>query len=96
VCIDPTDAAPVQPALADERDDVSVGHHWCLMHLFVVCKKLAASTDVADQELSVNEIVPTDLVSRVEWPARCGVSDPGDPYRQGTSRSIHWMRMRSL
>jgi hypothetical protein len=61
--VDPANAATMQSAVANEPNDVSVRHYWRLMHLFVVCKKLLASTDVSDQQFSLNEVVTTDFVA---------------------------------
>jgi len=63
MCIDPADAAAVQTAIAHERDDVAVRNDKRVMHGFVVLEKSPPSTDIANQQLAVNDVVATRLVA---------------------------------
>ena len=61
--IDPANASSMQPALAHEGNNVAVRHDRRLMHLLVVCEKLPASTDIANEQLTKHELMATHLVA---------------------------------
>lgn len=64
--IDPANTTPVQPSIADERYDISVGHDGCLVHSLVVGQELFATALVADEEFAEDEVVAADFVTTQE------------------------------
>ena len=63
VRIDPSDATPVQSALASELDDLAVRHDGRLVHERVVRKKLLAAALIANQKFTVHKVVAADLAA---------------------------------
>ena len=64
--IDPANTAPVQTPFAYKRDDITVRHNRCLVHLLVVCQQLLASTLIPYKEFAVYEVVAADFVAAQE------------------------------
>jgi hypothetical protein len=61
--VDPSNASAVQLAVADEGDDLRVRDNWGLVHALVVCQQRPAPAFVANEELTVNEIVASHFIS---------------------------------
>src|ERR1039457_7672997 len=51
----------MQVAIANERDDVTVRNHGGLMHPLVGGQELPAASSVANEEVSIDHLVPRSL-----------------------------------
>jgi hypothetical protein len=61
--VDPPYAPAVELAVADEGDDIRVGDNWCLIHALVLGQQRLAPAFVANQELTVDEIVAAHFIA---------------------------------
>ena len=59
--IDPAHAATVQAAISNERE-ITVGDHLRLMPSLIGGQKLPAASPVADEEFSINQLVPAHFI----------------------------------
>jgi hypothetical protein len=66
VNIDPAHAAAIEVAIANELDDVAVRDHGRLMHTLVGGQEFPAASSVANQEFSINQLVPRDFIETDE------------------------------
>src|ERR1035437_6122982 len=64
--VDPTYAAAMQVASADERDYVAMRHRARLVHLLVSSQKLLPASPVANEEFSVDQLMPRHFVETEE------------------------------
>ena len=64
--IDPAHAAAIEVAIANERDNVTVRDHGCLMHPLVGNQQLPAASPVANEEFSIDQLVPRDFIETEE------------------------------
>ena len=60
--IDPSDATPMKATGPHEGDDLVMGQDWSSMEQLVVDQECSAAPVVADQQLTVDEVVGADLV----------------------------------
>ena len=82
--VDPARAPAMRAAIPDEPGDVTVRAHARLMHLLVGGQKLCTASPAADEELSVNQLMPRHLIE-TEEPRELGrvgrpVSKEADPH----------------
>src|SRR5262245_42252566 len=82
--VDPPDASAVQFAVADEDDDISVRDNWCVIHALVLGQQRLAPALVANEELTVDEIVAAHFIAaeKLVQPSRvwCSVREEPNPY----------------
>ena len=64
--VDPAHAATMQVAIANKRDDVAVRDDGCLMHPIVSGQELAAASSVANEEFSIDQLVPRHFIETEE------------------------------
>jgi hypothetical protein len=66
VNIDPAYAAAVQAPIANDRDHVTVRDHGRLMHPLVGNQQLPAACPVANEEFSIDQLVPCNFIETEE------------------------------
>jgi hypothetical protein len=66
VNVDPAHAATMQVAIANERDDVTVRDHSRLMHPLVGGQELPAASSVANEEFSMDQLMPRHFIETEE------------------------------
>jgi hypothetical protein len=66
VNVDPAYAAAMQVAIADELDDVTVRDHDRLMHPLVSGQEFPAASSVANEEFSIDQLVPRHFIETEE------------------------------
>jgi hypothetical protein len=71
VNVDPAHAATMQVAIANKRDDVAVRDHGHLMYPLVGGQELPAASSVANEEFSIDQLVPHHLIE-TEEPVQLG------------------------
>jgi hypothetical protein len=67
VDIDPSDTSSVETSVTDKRYDLRMRYQARLMHLLVGRQQLEPPAAISDQEFTVDELVPDDLVSPQEF-----------------------------
>ena len=86
VRVDPADSPAVELPRSNKRRNLLVRHHLCRIDELVARQQSLAAARIADQELTVDELVAPDLVppeQRIQF-ARVGstVREKADPYRR--------------
>lgn len=64
--VDPAHPATMQAMIADEGDDVTVRNHGRLMHPLVCGQELPATSSAANQEFSIDQLVPRHFIETEE------------------------------
>jgi len=60
--IDPTRSAPMQTSFAHERNDVTVRNEFNVVHALVGSQEFDAASPVADEELAIDQLVPSHFI----------------------------------
>ncbi len=60
--VDPTHAAAMQAPVANEGDDLAVRNDFRRVHALIGVEQLLAAASIADQEFSIDQLVPYRLV----------------------------------
>jgi hypothetical protein len=66
VNVDPAYAAAMQIAIADELDDLTVRNHDRSMHPLVSGQEFPAASPVANEEFSIDQLVPRHFIETEE------------------------------
>ena len=94
--IDPAHASTMQIAIANERDDLAVRDRARLMHPLVGRQELPATSSVANQEFSIDQLMSGHFVETEESVQFGGVGRPvgeePDPY--GSVHQDHQATLR--
>jgi hypothetical protein len=66
VNVDPAHPATIEPPIADEGDDVTVRNRGRLVYSLVRGQELPATSSVANQEFSIDQLVPRHFIETEE------------------------------
>ena len=64
--VDPAHPATIEAAIADEGDDVTVRNRGRLVYSLVRGQELPATSSVANQEFSIDQLVPRHFIETEE------------------------------